>query len=84
VGKKEQIQYWVNTAEEDWRSVQQLIKGKFYVQALFFTHLVIEKLLLEGRYPDFKKSFHKIASPEFVKTNMALVANRRQCLLEGL
>jgi HEPN domain-containing protein len=43
--KEEHIQYWVNTAKRDWRTVQNLLKSKDYVPALFFAHLVLEKLL---------------------------------------
>ncbi len=42
--KKEHIQYWVTTAEKDWKVVYDLYEAKNYVYALFFAHLVIEKL----------------------------------------
>jgi len=43
--KQEHIQYWKNMAERDWLAVNSLFETKNYVQALFFGHLVIEKLL---------------------------------------
>jgi HEPN domain-containing protein len=42
--KKEHIAYWVDTANRDWRTVQDLYKCKNYLSALFFAHLVLEKL----------------------------------------
>ena len=43
--KNEHINYWKNMAERDWNAVNSLFETKNYVQALFFAHLVIEKLL---------------------------------------
>ena len=43
--KQEHIDYWVKTAERDWAAVQNIYKAKEYVYALFFAHLVLEKLL---------------------------------------
>jgi len=45
MGKPEIIQHWINMAERDWKSVQTLSKDNQFVHALFFAHLVIEKLL---------------------------------------
>ena len=42
--KNEHIEYWISQAEDDWEAVETLILGKKYLQALFFTHLVIEKI----------------------------------------
>jgi len=42
--KDEHIEFWINQATEDWAAVESLFKGKHYLQSLFFTHLVIEKL----------------------------------------
>jgi len=42
--KQQHIDYWVRTAEEDWLSVEVLLKSKRYVHCLFFAHLVLEKL----------------------------------------
>ena len=42
--KQEHIDYWVETASKDWVVVQQLFDAKSYVHALFWVHLVLEKL----------------------------------------
>ena len=42
--KQEHIDYWKVSAERDWKFVQQTFKIKQYVYALFFAHLVLEKL----------------------------------------
>jgi HEPN domain-containing protein len=43
--KQEHIDYWIKTAEKDWKAVQNIYKAKEYMYALFFAHLVLEKLL---------------------------------------
>jgi hypothetical protein len=42
--KQEHIDYWRNTANDNWIDVQKMFKGRSYVPCLFFTHLVFEKL----------------------------------------
>lgn len=42
--KEEHIQHWQNQANDDWEAVITLLKGKKNLQALFFAHLVIEKI----------------------------------------
>jgi HEPN domain-containing protein len=42
--KEEHIRFWMEQSEDDWKAVFSLLFGKNYLQALFFTHLVIEKL----------------------------------------
>ena len=42
--KQQHIDYWVNTAKEDWESVELLFNGKKYLHCLFWAHLVLEKL----------------------------------------
>ena len=44
LSKQEHIEYWKSTANRDWKFVQQTFKIKQYVYALFFAHLVLEKL----------------------------------------
>ena len=41
----EYVCYWVETAEEDYASVERLFAAGEYVWALFVGHLVIEKFL---------------------------------------
>ncbi len=43
--KQDHIDYWVKTAAKDWKAIQDLYKTKNYVHALFWSHLVLEKLL---------------------------------------
>jgi len=42
--KQQHIDYWINTAEDDWGSVDLLFRGRKYLQCLFWAHLVLEKL----------------------------------------
>jgi len=42
--KQQHTDYWINTAEDDWESVELLFNGKKYLQSLFWAHLVLEKL----------------------------------------
>jgi HEPN domain-containing protein len=42
--KEEHIKYWVETAKRDWQAIQKMYKSKVYLHALFFAHLVLEKL----------------------------------------
>lgn len=42
--KQEHIDYWIDTAKRDWRTVQNMYKTKDFVPALFFTHLHLEKI----------------------------------------
>ncbi len=43
--KQEYIDYWVKTAAKDWKVVNDLYKSKNYVHALFWAHLLLEKLI---------------------------------------
>ncbi len=45
MGKKEIIAHWIMMAERDWKSVEALFKAGQYMHALFFSHLVIEKIM---------------------------------------
>jgi len=42
--KEQYIDYWINTAEEDWLTVEALLENKRYLHGLFWAHLVLEKL----------------------------------------
>ncbi len=42
--KQEHINYWKSTADKDWTATEEMFKAKIYVPALFFAHLVLEKL----------------------------------------
>ena len=43
--KQQHIDYWINTAEEDWLSVEVLLNSKRYLHCLFWAHLVLEKIV---------------------------------------
>jgi hypothetical protein len=45
MGKKEIIAHWLTMAERDWKSVLALHEAGQHMHALFFSHLVIEKML---------------------------------------
>jgi len=56
--KQEHITYWTETANKDWEAIQSMYKAKAYLHALFFAHLVLEKLCKahwvkdnEGNFP---------------------------------
>ena len=42
---KKQIDYWINTAEDDFGTSEYLLSGKRILQGLFFCHLTIEKAI---------------------------------------
>ncbi|MDR1405783.1 MAG: HEPN domain-containing protein [Prevotellaceae bacterium] len=42
--KEQHLDYWINTAEEDWISVEALFDRKRYQHCLFWAHLTLEKL----------------------------------------
>jgi HEPN domain-containing protein len=39
------VNYWLKTAADDWKTSQPLFSKREYVNALFFGHLYLEKLL---------------------------------------
>ncbi len=41
--KEAHIDYWKNTADDDWEAVNSLYEAGKYLQSLFFAHLVLEK-----------------------------------------
>ena len=43
--KNEHIKYWLSSALRDWDVALDLVKTKRYMYAMFFAHLVVEKLL---------------------------------------
>jgi HEPN domain-containing protein len=42
--KEEHIKYWADSAIDNWDTVEYLFKGGKNMEALFFAHLVLEKL----------------------------------------
>ncbi len=58
MNKADYIDYWKQTAQKDWDAVGHLFDKGDFVHALFFSHLVLEKLLKahhvkdnEGNHP---------------------------------
>jgi HEPN domain-containing protein len=43
--KEKYINYWASTAKDDFDAVDVLFAGRKYQQALFFTHLSLEKII---------------------------------------
>lgn len=43
--KYDKVQYWLKSAEDDWRVSQHLFRNRDYSYSLFFGHLTIEKIL---------------------------------------
>jgi len=39
------VRYWLKTASTDWKTAHHLFEKRDYVNALFFGHLYLEKLL---------------------------------------
>jgi len=42
--KQQYIDYWIDTAENDWMTMEVLFVAKRYLHCLFWAHLVLEKL----------------------------------------
>ena len=127
--KGEYIEFWIEQAEDDWKAVFSLFNGRNYLQSLFFSHLVIEKLCkslwikynsenvpprshnlihllsatpiiltddqnefllklnrfqLEGRYPEYISSLHRICNEQFAKSTIDTTNELRLWLLKKL
>jgi HEPN domain-containing protein len=91
--KQEHIKYWVETAEKDWDAVQGMYEVKTYLHALFFAHLVLEKLLkahwVKDNEENFPPKIHNLLNV-LAKTNVQLsdadkdfLATMNQFQLEG-
>ena len=75
--KEEHIKYWVNTASRDWRTVEDLYKSKNYIPALFFSHLVLEKLTKAHWVKDNKDN-----TPPKIHNLIVLIENTKYTLLD--
>jgi HEPN domain-containing protein len=64
MNKEDYITYWQTTALKDWEAVQHLFEKGDYLHALFFAHLVIEKLLkahfVKDNQSDFPPRTHNL------------------------
>ena len=45
MNKNSILEYWLKSADNDYRTMQYLFKGKNYQWSLFIGHIVVEKLL---------------------------------------
>ena len=45
MSNKDLIEYWFDTAEEDWKTAEGLLNLGRYMQALFYVHIALEKYL---------------------------------------
>ncbi|MBU1486725.1 HEPN domain-containing protein [bacterium] len=45
MSKEEKVQYWLRSADKDWKVAGHLFEKGDYSYALFFGHLTVEKLL---------------------------------------
>lgn len=43
MSNKDLIKYWLDTAEEDWKTAESLLNLGHYMQALFYVHIALEK-----------------------------------------
>ncbi|UPL48755.1 HEPN domain-containing protein [Hymenobacter sublimis] len=63
--KQDHVNYWKETAEQDWSSAQALLMAGNYLNSLFFAHLVIEKLSkalwVQENVSDHPPRIHNIA-----------------------
>ena len=74
--KEEHIRYWVDTANKDWVAIQKIYKARAYLHALFFAHLVLEKLLKAHWVKDNEGN-----TPPKIH-NLVMLARKTKLLLE--
>ena len=43
--KKEEVKYWLESAQDDWKVAKHLFQRSDYSYSLFFGHLTVEKIL---------------------------------------
>ena len=64
MNKRDYIDYWVQTAEKDWKATEHLCDKGDYLQSLFFAHLVLEKLCkahwVKDNKPDIPPRTHNL------------------------
>jgi HEPN domain-containing protein len=57
---KQHILYWKNSSVSDWEAAESLLSARYVVQALFFFHLSVEKLLKANWILDNEETFPPI------------------------
>ncbi len=69
------VQHWIDTSEQDFRTMQNLMKSCDYSWAMFLGHLVLEKLL-KAHYVKNKKK-HALFTHDLLRlaTNAGLKFN---------
>ena len=77
--KEKQVAYWLSTAVDDLESITILFEGKKYVQALFFAHLALEKILkahwVKNNEQNFPPKSHNLI---FIYQNSSISLNEEQ------
>ena len=51
--RPDKIQFWIESANDDWNAAQHLFEKEDYSYALFFGHLTLEKIL-KGLYVHYR------------------------------
>lgn len=60
---RQKVQYWLDSAEDDWKVANHLFEKGDYSYALFFGHLTIEKILkglYAGKHNDIPPYTHRL------------------------
>jgi HEPN domain-containing protein len=91
--KEQYIDYWINSAEEDWLSVEALLDRKRYLHCLFWAHLTMEKLAkaiwVKSHTENSPPKIHNItwlldnSNIDLGKDNMEFLANFNDFQLSG-
>lgn len=69
---EEEIQYWINIAEQDIPVAQSLFDNGHYVYCLFIGHLILEKILKAHYVKDNKKTPPKTHNLVYLAKNSKL------------
>lgn len=69
---EEEIQYWINIAEQDIPVAQSLFDNGHYVYCLFIGHLILEKILKAHYVKDNKKTPPKTHNLVYLAKNSEL------------
>ncbi|MBI5324229.1 MAG: HEPN domain-containing protein [Ignavibacteriae bacterium] len=91
--KQEHIQYWINSSEEDWKTVLSLFQSGRYVHCLFFAHLTLEKLCkaiwVKSNEDNFPPKTHNLikllneTNQNFIEEDLAFLSEFNDFQLEG-
>ena len=81
---EKQVSYWKEVAADDWRVANKLIAGRETLQALFYTHLTMEKILKAHacrHTQDYAPMIHNLLSLA-QRASIALTPERKELLAE--